>query len=87
MIQKTFPIKKGQVIELGEGRSSIAKRDGLAYFDGDSVKMLPIMTPSNLDLARECGAYVYHNVDEIVFDTPAQLDAFAEPPMGLSHEK
>ena len=33
----------------------------------------------NIDLARECGAYVYKNgAAEIVFGIPKQLDAFAE---------
>ena len=37
----TFPVKKGEVIEHGEGHSSVAKRDGIAYFDGATLKMLP----------------------------------------------
>lgn len=36
-----FPVEKGQVIEHGEGHSSIAKRDGVAYFEGEELKMQP----------------------------------------------
>ena len=41
----TFPVKKGEVIEHGEGHSSTAKRDGIAYFDGAALKMLPDERP------------------------------------------
>lgn len=40
MNQIFFQVKKGQVIEHGEGHSSIAKRDGMAYFEGDELKMI-----------------------------------------------
>lgn len=40
MNQIFFPVKKGQVVEHGEGHSSIAKRDGMAYFEGDELKMI-----------------------------------------------
>ena len=36
------------------------------------------MTPSNLDLARECGAHVYRTGTDVVFDTHDQLDTFAD---------
>lgn len=36
----TFPVKKGQVIEAGEGSSFTAKHDGLAYWDGDDLRMV-----------------------------------------------
>ena len=37
---KTFPVKKGDVIELGEGNSSTALRDGDAYFTENGVEMI-----------------------------------------------
>lgn len=41
-----FPVKKGQVIEAGEGNSFTAKRDGMAYWDGDVLRMSDAHTPA-----------------------------------------
>lgn len=40
---KTFQVSKDEVIELGEGHSSKAKRDGEAYFTEDGVAMVPVV--------------------------------------------